>query len=207
MSPKGRNGNQNQYIEKMKTRFKTWKKIRIGNNLKSFEEFEKASKKKGVHIYNREKIRDIVNSPTFNFSEEEKDVELVMIEMFDQNELGIPESRVQNMSMTDLILFANNMGLEECPPETGLQLRLQSLHDYPSSGGVLIGMRPIFGKTLQVWTQRDSPDYSDWSQDERPMLTSEEEEKITSYYPAIDTSDSVNPCYWLSRFVFVKSFK
>lgn len=194
----------------MNTKFKTWKKVKIGTGLKTFADFYDALRKRRVTVHDLEKIEVMINNPMFTVFDTETEVDLVQVEFFDKDELGIKgcgKGSDIKINIHDLILRANNMGLEECPPEAGLQLRLQHSYDFPSHGGVEVVMNPINGNIFKVYTGRNAPDYSGWSRDERPILTDEEEEQLTTYCDAICVSDSINPCYWLSRYVFMKPIK
>lgn len=195
----------------MKTQFKTWKKVTIGNGLKSFDDFNQALMAKKITIDDPKEIEEMIKDPSFEVFKDPTEIELIMVEFWDRDELGVNTCNIStsriNILIEDLILRARNVGLEECPPETALQLRLQHLHEYPQPGGVTIGMNPLAGRIFKVYKREIPPDYSDWSSDERPMLTSEETRQRTKYIDSIGMRSASEYCYYLSRYVFMKPIR
>lgn len=195
----------------MRTRFNTWKKVIVGNGLKSFEDFKKVFDSKKITIDDLEEVQEMIQSPSFEVFKSPTELELVIVEFWKNDDLGVNTEEICpseiKISVQDLMLRAYNVGLEECPPETALQLRLQHFHDFPHPGGVNVVMNPISEKIFQVYTREIRPDYSGWSSDERPMLTIQEERSRTTYVNSFGVVDTKRPCYYLNQYVFMKPLK
>ena len=108
----------------------TWRKLTIGSH-KSVEALVKAIEAKGLKV--GDWARDISKKVTL--AKEVSEVELVNVSVA---ELGFKNGATRK----DIYDRAISLGLSLCPPEVGMQLRLQ-YDDQPKGEWLLIGMEPI----------------------------------------------------------------
>lgn len=113
--------------------WEVWKTIKLGTGLKTADDFRKALKKGGHEIGSWG--NDILGQPAFKASETAIDVDLVKVTV---GELGFKEGAT-NSQINER---AKELGLELCPNEVGLQLRLQ-YKDQPKGEWILVAMEPI----------------------------------------------------------------
>ncbi|MFH1831153.1 MAG: hypothetical protein ABH871_10350 [Pseudomonadota bacterium] len=109
-------------------------KIKVGTGLKTASNFEDALVKAGCTI--DESARMILHYPAFSVASNESDIYLVA---YSTIQLAGKKS---NCFTEDLYEGAARLGLEECMPEDGPQLRLQFLGQQYGIN-LRIGMRPI----------------------------------------------------------------
>ncbi len=112
-----------------------WKTLKLGNGLKSSEDFITAIEDANGRASDWAKV--IMNKPAFTASDESTELDLVIVTVA---ELGFPDGAKRQ----DIYDKAISFGLSLCPPEAGPQLRLQYM-DQPKSEWLFIAMEPITG--------------------------------------------------------------
>ncbi len=118
------------------TEFKTWKTIKLGTDLKTIEDFQRAFEEAGIFFGN---IANFLRHPSFRVSEGPMEVDLVKVS---NEDLGYDHNtqHLQGLELrSEIIHLALAQGLVVCPAEVGPQLRLQYLGD----DYVLIGTEPL----------------------------------------------------------------
>ena len=113
--------------------FPTWKTIKLGTGIKTADDFRNAIKQATMKIGNWG--NDILGKPAFTASSVETEVDLVNVSVA---ELGFKDGATRK----EIYEQAIKLGLELCPAEVGLQLRLQ-YKDQPKGEWLLIAMEPI----------------------------------------------------------------
>lgn len=120
----------------MKTKtieFPVWKKIWLGVDPKTADEFRKILKRSSFHLSNW--AAEILDQPDFMVSSEELELELVLVTI---EELGLSTGATH----LDIYARVQELGLELAPAEAGPVLRLQ-YSNQPKGEYVLVGMDPI----------------------------------------------------------------
>lgn len=112
-------------------KFGVWKTIKLGG-LETADDFRRALSD-GFQF--GEWVNDILGKPVFAAATEEAEVDLVWVAVF---QLGFKEGALYDQ----IYKRAEELGLELCPPEVGLQLRLQ-YRNQPYGEWLPIGMKPI----------------------------------------------------------------
>src|ERR1035437_151743 len=103
-------------VAKTQCHLKTWRNIRLGTGLKTFNDFRKAFRKEGYGI--NKWTKEILSNFLFVGSIEEKEIELVAIS---PAELGFKDGA----RLGDIYSRAEERGLGLCTVETALELRRQ----------------------------------------------------------------------------------
>lgn len=115
--------------------FPMWKTIKLGTGIKDAAGFRTAIGDAKMRI--GDWANDILGMPAFKVSEVEQSIDLVLVT---PKELGFKG----NATYKDICAKAKELGLELCPNEVGLQLRLQYT-DQPMNERVVVAMEPITG--------------------------------------------------------------
>jgi hypothetical protein len=108
--------------------------IKVGNNLRTADDFRTALQQAGCRIGNW--ANDLMSRPGFTTADQEGDVELTVLTT---RQLTGKEN---GGTTTEIFVGAARIGLEKCQPEDGPQLRQQYL-DQPLHEFLMIGMKPI----------------------------------------------------------------
>ena len=152
----------------VKTGLDLWKKIRIGTHTDTADLIKTVEGKK-MRITSA--ARDMLAKPSFLLAKEEKEVELILLTFADVK-LQHHKSRYYD----EIASYAGEKGLDPCPQEIALQLRLQYT-DQPMSERLIISFKPYYGQTdyelfslvhdsLGIQLDRVSADYHDkWEED------------------------------------------
>ena len=123
--------------------FEVWKTIKMGGGWQSFRKvlntLHPLSK---IYVVTQE-AREIFPGAT-EIADEETKIDLVKLTV---GELGFKQ---QHVSCNQLYERAKELGLELCPAEVGLRLRIE-YQDQPDQESVFIAMEPI--RDLQGWPQ------------------------------------------------------
>jgi hypothetical protein len=115
-------------------KFKVWKTIKLGTpGLKTVDDFRKAIADAGVKI--SDEANDIFGKPQFKVAEKDAEVDLVVVSV---GELGFKNSPTSKQVYSR----AKELGLQLCPNEVGLQLRLQYWYQ-PRGERLVVAMEPI----------------------------------------------------------------
>jgi len=120
-------------IQVAEHKFKTWKTIKIGTDIKTAEEFRRALHDGEFRL--SDWASDILGKPAFKAADEETEVDLVKVTVA---ELSFKEGARRDQ----IYERAKELGLELCPLEVGPQLRLQ-YQDQPNGEWILAAMEPI----------------------------------------------------------------
>lgn len=156
----------------MKPIFPTWTKITLGNQYKTLEDFDRATKNWSYRDINIDCTEPMFSSPQYTPETEKRKVSIAIVTPRDLNFKG------EWVEYEDLKIFferALDCGLKLCPPETGPQIFIQA-QSLPS--WLTIAMNPI---KIKYWRenrdtvfeiknrppQRES--YHGWSRDEKPL--------------------------------------
>lgn len=97
------------------------------------EQLERKLYQAGINISGH--TRDILYGRDFTTLESQREVDLVIAEARDLAQCETP-------TFDQILTGARKLGLEPCPAETGLRLRL-AYRDQPQGEALLIGMKPI----------------------------------------------------------------
>lgn len=116
-------------------RFKTLMTIKLGTGLKTADDFRKALVAGGYLISDWANDVIGIGKPAFTAATEETEVELVVVSV---TELGFKDG----VKRADIYKRAQELGLDLCPAEVGVQLRLQ-YKDQPKDKWLHIAMEPI----------------------------------------------------------------
>ena len=121
-------------IVKMPIQFVVWRKIRIGTDLKTVEDFRRALRVRDVRDLTKE-TTELLRWVASSVSETEKEVALVLT-----TPAGLGFAK--GAKLRQIYRKALQLGLELCPAEVGPQLRLQYF-DQPKGQWLVIAMEPV----------------------------------------------------------------
>ena len=113
--------------------FPIWKTIKTGTGLKTGNDFIQALTSNGFKV--SDWARDILGKPAFTAASKKTELDLVKVTA---RELGFS----QDARRDAIYQRAQKLGLQLCPAEVGLQLRLQ-YQDQPNGEWLLVAMDPI----------------------------------------------------------------
>lgn len=113
--------------------YKTWKTITLGTGLRSVSDFRGALEDANCHVNGS--ALHVLESTEFTVSTKEVSVDLVAVSLDD---LGLKRTATRK----EIYARAQELGLQVCPAEVGLQLRLQYL-DQAEGEWIHIAMDPI----------------------------------------------------------------
>jgi len=116
----------------------TWKKVIIGNELKTGNDFRMAMKNAGCGFV--EGSSTILENPQFSVSLERKEIELALISV--EELAGLKRFFQKGMTRKAIYDHVQKIGLGYCPLEVGPQLRLQYL-DQPANEQLTIVSEPL----------------------------------------------------------------
>ena len=120
-------------------RFAPWRIVRLGV-IQSVAEYRRALKRAKFNL--DDDASHMLESPRLEISKEVAELKLVCVFVDD---LGL----VQGAHYKEVCEKARHLGLERCPAEVALALRL-SYTDQPLSSRIFIAMNPINGKLFGV---------------------------------------------------------
>jgi len=112
--------------------FQIWQKIALGT-YNGVDAYRRALESAGIKI--GDAADEILGRPTFPYGTMKTDVELVLVSAAD---LGVETES----SLADVYKRARQVGLELCPAEVGLQLRLD-YRNQPRGDALTIAMEPV----------------------------------------------------------------
>jgi hypothetical protein len=129
-------------------RFKIWKIIKLGTDLKTAEDFRRALRDGEFRL--SDWASDTLGKPAFTAATEETEVDLIKVTVA---KLGFKKGARRDQ----IYERAKEFGLELCLPEVGPQLRLQ-YRDQPNGEWIPIAMEPIItsgGDPAVFYVKRD----------------------------------------------------
>ena len=106
-------------------KFKTWKTIKLGNGLKSGDDFRDALWRVHCHIGDSGEANAIMDRAEFSVASEETEIALVNLTA---EELGLKSKYggdIQGINFDEVCRRAEEFNLRICPEEVGPQLRIQ----------------------------------------------------------------------------------
>lgn len=130
---------ENPWLADPLPEFKVWRTVRLGTGLRTADDFRAALTAANCRF--NDAILSHIEDRTVEISEDGRDVQLVILRD-EEEDLGLDLFNDTELSYDDLCARAQSLGLALCPPEVGLQLRLQ-YEDQPKGEWLQIAMQPI----------------------------------------------------------------
>jgi hypothetical protein len=115
--------------------FRIWRTIKLGE-YRDVRSIRAAFDTSHCPLVMSESVDEAIGRPSFPFIEAKTEIDLVMISVV---ELGFPQ---HGASLNAIYTRARSLGLELCPPDLGLALRLSYLNQ-PRGEFLRIAMKPV----------------------------------------------------------------